>query len=107
MNKKRVFGIVGVIVLILIGCYFIFGIDNYVKAHNAGVSVKYFQDPKYCVEDDDCLFMCDHPTVNKYNGPNGLIACTDRIRNYYQICNNNYCEYISNNINITTGRNIE
>ena len=66
MYKKKILLIV-LIILIFIGLYFLV-LDDYVKAYQKGVSVKYFQDDRYCEQDSDCVqFITCGEAVNIYN----------------------------------------
>lgn len=66
----------------------------YYKAYKAGVSVKYFKDSRYCEVDSDCVFVCNHNSLNKYNYiVDSISACNDVIIDYFPACEDNSCKY--------------
>lgn len=103
MNKKKIGFIIVIILIIILGFYLIFG--NNIKAYNNGVDVKYFDNPKYCVQDSECVpnwDMCF--AINVYNYKNGLEGKGGCMREYWGTsCVNNNCKLNSEDEKITIG----
>lgn len=83
-----------IIILAVIGISSYFSYDAYkqtneYKAMQAGVDVKYFDDPKYCEVDSDCPASYGKVS-NKYFVKNGAISSTALPE--HVICTNNQCQ---------------
>lgn len=92
MNKKKVFGIL-FLTLIILGIIGYLSVPYY-KAYKAGIKVDYFKNPKYCEQDSDCTRksnVCEGP-INIYNYKNDGASCLLEVCG--PECIENKCQYV-------------